>query len=265
MLKDVPRISVLMGIYNCASTLEESIESLLNQTYKDFELILCDDGSIDATYSIALKYAEQYPQIFLLQNECNRGLNYTLNRCLAYARGEYIARQDGDDLSLADRFEKELAVFDAYPEVTIVSSAMIYFDEGGDFKTGRVVRHPQPRDFVRGTPFCHAPCMVKKEAILAVGGYSDSKWLQRVEDYHLWFKLYAQGYRGYNIATPLYKMRDDSKAIKRRKFKYRINEAYVRLIGYRMLHLPFYCYISVFKPLLVGVMPQRIYRILHQH
>ena len=115
-----------MGIYNCASTLAESIESLLNQTYKDFELVLCDDGSSDETYQEAKKYADQYDNIILLRNETNRGLNYTLNRCAQVASGEYFARQDGDDLSLPERFEKEVAILAKHPEISLVSSAMIH-------------------------------------------------------------------------------------------------------------------------------------------
>lgn len=77
------KVSVIMGIYNCEQTLKESIESILNQSYQDFELIMCDDGSKDNTYEIAKQYEDKYPQkIILLKNKTNKGLNYTLNKCL---------------------------------------------------------------------------------------------------------------------------------------------------------------------------------------
>ncbi|MEO2261829.1 glycosyltransferase family 2 protein [Dorea sp. YH-dor228] len=88
-----PTISIIMGIYNCAETLPESIESILNQTFTDWELIMCDDGSNDNTYHVAEWYASVYQnKIVLLKNEKNRGLNYTLNKCLEAVKGKYIAR-----------------------------------------------------------------------------------------------------------------------------------------------------------------------------
>ena len=102
-----PLVSILMGIYNCADTLEEAIESIENQTYDNWELIMCDDGSKDNTYEIAKKYNEKNPEKFvLIKNEKNLGLNMTLNNCLKVAKGELIARMDGDDISLPERFGK---------------------------------------------------------------------------------------------------------------------------------------------------------------
>ena len=194
-----------MGIYNCASTLQEALDSLYTQTFQDFEIILCDDGSKDNTYEIALENQKQHSNIVLLRNECNMGLNKTLNNCLAVAKGEYIARMDGDDISLPTRFEKEADFLDTHSEYAIVSTPMIYFDEQGEFRRG-VVKNQMPGkyDFIKGSPFCHAPCMVRREAYLAVNGYSEDKRLLRVEDYHLWFKMYAAGYRGYILLEPLY-------------------------------------------------------------
>ncbi len=121
------------------------------------------------------------------------GLNYTLNHCLKYADTQYVARMDGDDISLPDRFMQELQFLEEHPDIAIVSTPMIYFDETGDFKTGRNGdRYPTVNDFVHGTPFCHAPCMVRREAYEAVGGYSVDPKLLRVEDYHLWFKNVCQ-------------------------------------------------------------------------
>ena len=85
-----------------------------------------------------------------------------------------------------------------------------------------------------------------------------------MEDYHLWIKLYSKGYRGYNIQEPLYKMRDDRNAINRRKYRYRINEAYVRKLAIRELSLPKYGYIYMMRPLVVGLLPEKIYEILHK-
>ena len=141
-------VSVIMGIYNCADTLPKAIDSLLAQTFTDWNLVMCDDGSRDATYEVAERYRRTYPErITLLKNEQNMGLNYTLNRCLSIADGAYIARQDGDDVSMPTRFEKEAAILDAFPDIAIVSTAMTYFDE---IVSGPIVQYaemePQLRD-----------------------------------------------------------------------------------------------------------------------
>ena len=261
-----PRISVIMGIYNCAPTLAEALDSLIAQTYQGFKVIMCDDGSKDNTVKVAQEYVDKYPGKFILiHNERNMGLNYTLNHCLEYADTEYVARMDGDDISLPTRFEKEINFLDSHPEIAIVSSPMIYFDENGDFrKGGGGGKYPDKNDFVNGTPFCHAPCMVRKEAYDAVDGYSVDPRLLRVEDYHLWFKMYAKGYRGYMLSEPLYKMRDDRNAVSRRTWRNRLNEVYVRRIGYSMLSVPWYKRFWMFRPILVGMLPGSVYNYLHK-
>lgn len=253
-----------MGIFNCAETLPDAIGSIVEQTYKNWEIILCDDGSTDDTYAVALELQSQSPEkIIVLQNEQNLGLNLTLNRCLQFADGDYIARMDGDDLSLPERLEKETAFLDANPEYAIVSCPMIYFDENGVWGTGKAVERPEPKDFIAGTPFCHAPCMVRREAFEAVGGYSIDKRTLRAEDYDLWFRMYEKGYRGYNLQEPLYKMRDDQNALRRRKLRFACHEAYVRKTGYRRLGLPRIYDIFILRPVLVALLPKPVYMLLH--
>lgn len=259
-------ISILMGIYNCASTLPEAIDSILNQTCTDWELILCDDGSSDDTYTVAEGYRRRFPdKIVLLRNEKNRGLNFTLNHCLEHAQGKYIARMDGDDISLPQRLEKELAALEADPTLSVVSCPMIYFDENGDHVSGRpVCEYPVPEMLVHGPVHCHAPCMVRSQVMKDVGGYSVSKRLLRVEDWHLWLKIYAAGGRGRNLTEPFYKMRDDLNAADRRKFRYRLNEAHVAALAVSMLKLPMRNYIFALRPILVGLLPKPVYRYLHK-
>ena len=260
------KISILMGIYNCASTLDEAIDSILAQTYENWELILCDDGSSDNTYAVAEKYQKIYPEkIVLIKNPRNMGLNYTLNHCLENATGEYIARMDGDDISLPQRLEIELAALQAEPELAVVSCAMSYFDENGEYtRAVALPEYPAPEALVRGTIHCHAPCLMRAEAIRGVGGYSVDSKLLRVEDWHLWLKIYASGGRGRNLPQVLYKMRDDRNAAGRRKFKFRRNEAYVSRLAVRMLGLPKWKYVFSLRSILLGLLPQRVYRYLHR-
>ena len=260
------KISVIMGIYNCENTLSEAIDSILAQTYTNWELIMCDDGSSDDTYKVAESYRIKHPEkIILLRNEKNMGLNYALNRCLDAATGDYIARQDGDDISLPERFARELEVLEADQRFSIVSCPMIYFDQDGDWATGTTdCEYPTPEMLVHGTVHCHAPCLLRADAIRRVGGYSVDRHLLRVEDWHLWLKLYAAGAHGRNLTIPLYKMRDDQNAASRRKFRYRLNEAYVSMLAVRTLNLAKWKYIYALRPIIVGLLPKSVYLYLHR-
>ena len=266
----VPKISIIMGIYNCEQTLREAIDSLLAQTFSDWELIMCDDGSTDNTFLIAQEYANKDSQKFiLLKNDTNMGLNYTLNRCLSVARGEYIARMDGDDVSLPERFEKQVAFLEGNPQFALVSTPMVLYDDSGDWGQTKAIEYPQKKDFCKHAPFfCHASVMIRKDVLLDVGGYTVKKQLLRVEDCHLWYKIYAQGYVGANLLEPLYKMRDDRNAIARRTFKSRMNGIYVTWVGFKMVKMPWYKYYYALKATVVeflkAIMPKWLYKMLHK-
>ena len=252
------KISVLMGIYNCADTLTDAVASIQNQTHKNWELILCDDGSTDNTYNVAKSLADKDDRIILIKNEKNLGLNVTLNNCLSKATGDFIARMDGDDDCLPNRFEKQLNFLNTHTEFDIVSSYMVLFDENGEYGFSKAPEYPTKEQVVVGSPICHAPVMMRKACMDAVGGYTVDKRMLRVEDVNLWIKLYTKGYRAYNIQEPLYRMRNDQNALNRRKYKYRINSVYVRLLGCKALKLGFKYYIKAFKPMLIGLVPAKI-------
>lgn len=254
-----------MPVFNCESTLSDAIDSILTQTYMNWKLIICDDGSTDNTYDIVKKYKVSNPdKIILIKNDKNYGLNYSLNRCLEYVDTEFVARMDGDDISLATRFEQEIDFLDDHPEYAIVSTPMIYFDEDGDYRIGKGGKEPLRCDLPKGTPFCHATCLVRSEAYKIVKGYSVSKNRMRVEDWDLWIRMYEAGYKGYVLENALYKMRDDRNAYKRRKFKYRINEAKVSASATKKMKLPGKYYIWAVRPILVGLLPKFIYDKLHR-
>lgn len=261
-----PRISVIMGLYNCASTLAEALDSLLTQTYQDFKVIMCNDGSTDITDKVAQSYVDRYPGKFILiSNERNMGLNYTLNHCLEYVDTEYCARMDGDDVSLPKRFEEEIGFLDEHQEIAIVSTPMIYFDENGEFRRGGgKVHFPTEKDFRHGSPFCHAPCMVRFTAYKAVEGYTVDKKLLGVEDYHLWFKMYAHGYRGCVLAEPYYMMRDDRNAANRRTFGRYLRVSRVMSKGFRMLKMPLYAQLYALRPIITAMLPEFIYNYFHR-
>ena len=259
------KISVLMGIYNCASTLEQSVKSIEHQTYKNWELILCDDGSSDNSYKVAQRLANENSRIILLQNDRNLGLNKTLNKCLSVASGEYIARMDGDDDCLPYRFEKQLSFLENHPEYDIVSSRMILFDENGEWGQTQQPEYPTAEEVVTGSPICHAPVMIRKYAIDAVNGYTEDPHMLRVEDVNLWIKLYTNGSRCYNFQDPLYRMRNDQNALNRRKYIYRLNSVYVRILGCKALHLSKKAYLKSFLPMIKGLVPAHIRYIIRKY
>lgn len=262
----MPRVSVLMGVYNCAGTVEKSINSIVAQTFNDWEFIICDDGSEDSTVAIIREYAEREPRIKLIQNEGNRGLSYTLNRCLRLAKGEYCARMDGDDVCDSTRLKKQVDFLNSHPEYGFVTSKMIRFDEQGVYQVPEYIKaySPDKMDFVKGSPFCHAPVMMRKTSYDAVCGYRDIPQTRGVEDYDLWFRLYAKGIQGFIFQEALYSMFDGRGAAKRRTFTRRLNEAWVRKEGYKALKIPLIYRVYIIKPIIVGLIPQWLYVLIRR-
>lgn len=267
---DKVKVSVIMGVYNCEQTIRQSIDSIMNQTFNDWEFIICDDGSKDKTCSIVEEYVCDFPEKFvLLKNDCNLGLNATLNKCLEKARGFYIARQDGDDISSKNRFQKEVDFLDTHLDYALVSSNMTLFDESGKWGEWKNPEKPTRIDFFKNSPcFCHAPCMIRRDALVNVEGYTERKRYLRCEDINLWYKLYANGYKGYNIQESLYSMRDDKSAFRRRTFKNRINIIITEFDGMQSLDchgFEYYYFLKkLIKHFILAFIPKYIYKILHK-
>lgn len=260
----MPRVSVLMGIYNCADTLEEAVNCIINQTFTDWELIMCDDCSTDNTYEVAQKTAEKDSRIIVIKNEKNLTLAPTLNKCASVARGEYLARMDGDDICDLNRFEKEVEILDGNSEYAVVSCRMNLFDCEGIY---RVVSHPDipaPKDLIKRSQFCHAGCMMRKSVFESVGGYSESADYKRVEDYDLWARMYKEGFIGFNIQEPLYSMRDDRSALSRRTLDNRRNEIRVKKNIIKWFKLPVSNYVYVLIPVIKLMMPSFVYKLAHK-
>lgn len=186
-----PKISVLMPVYNGEIYLRESINSVLNQTFTDFEFIIIDDGSTDSTWEILTTYTKQDPRIKLFKNEQNIGLTNSLNKGLNLAKGEYIARQDADDVSLPKRFEKQTELLDNSPETILVSCDIDTIDSEGRL-IGKIQRSCDPKlvpwyllfyNHVAG----HSQVMFRRKPVLDLDGYSHVN--RYSEDYELWSRL----------------------------------------------------------------------------
>lgn len=251
-----------MGIYNCEDTLAESIESILNQTYSNWELIMCDDGSTDDTYKVAQKYQKIDERIKVIKNNKNEGLAFSLNRCLEIADGDYIARHDSDDICMLNRFERQIE-FMQNNNFDIIGSNVEYFDENGCWGTHIIKSNPDKLDVFKRSMFSHPTILVKTSVMKEVNGYTVSNYTFRTEDYDLFTKIYSKGYLGYNVQEYLLKVRRSKEAYKRRKFKYRIDESKCKYIAWRRLDIDFKYIYVVFIPLIKGMIPKNIFRFYH--
>lgn len=186
---NAPKVSVVMSAHNEERYLGRAVESLLEQTFRDFEVIVIDDGSEDRTPEILASYDD--PRLHVVR-QGNQGLISSLNRGMALARGQYIARMDADDVAYPERLARQVAFLSANPEVGLLGTA---FDEiDGE---GRVIgrrRYPTEdaalrRLLIRYNPFFHSSVMIRRGPLERVGGYLETAEGVLVEDYDLWFRL----------------------------------------------------------------------------
>jgi hypothetical protein len=184
-----PLVSVLLPVYNGKPYLDAALQSILSQTYQRFEVIAIDDGSTDGSYEIIQTFADSRIHLF---RQSNQGLPAALNRAIELSKGEYLARQDQDDLALPQRFERQVAFLDAHPSHAMVGTwAEIWV---GNDDSGRRHQHPTEDHILRwellfNNPFVHSSVMLRKSAVQQVGGYCTDTNRQPPEDYELWSRL----------------------------------------------------------------------------
>lgn len=170
-------VSIIMGVYNCKNynLLRKSVESVLQQTYRDFEFIICNDGSTNDTLKELKKIAQLDSRIKIISYDKNCGLNHALNYCLAVSQGKYIARQDDDDISKPERLKKQVQFLDKNPEYVIVGTCADIFDDQGVWGEYTVPEKPQKGDFLWNSPFMHPTTMMRKAELLSGGGTEKPK------------------------------------------------------------------------------------------
>jgi hypothetical protein len=213
---DEPPISVVMAVYNSAQTAPESIESILQQTFVDFEFIIVDDGSTDATGEILRDYAALDNRIRLYTQE-KSGLIASLNRHCRLAKGRYIARMDADDISLPDRFEKQFRFLEAHPEIGVLGTRI---QDIGSSKDSQGVLWPVPSDpdvvgwfLLFGNCIAHPSVMMRREVLERVGYYRPDAL--HIEDYDLWVRA-SEISRIANIAEVLVQYRLSEESVSKR-------------------------------------------------
>lgn len=261
----MPEISVLMGTYNEKNRthVAQAIDSILGQTFTDFELIICDDGSEEEFYEWLRQYCRKDPRIRLLRSTKNHGLAAVLNKCFRCSSGRYVARMDADDISKKDRLLEQAAFLREHKEYALAGCDAEIIGDEGVWGIRRMERIPQKTSFLRTSPFIHPSVMLRREVIEQMHGYRVLPRTLRVEDYDFFMRLYAAGYQGYNLTETLFQYREDQRAYGKRKYRYRVNECWVRYQGFRALGILKGNLRYVLKPLAAGLVPGSVMRWLH--
>ncbi|MEW6536277.1 MAG: glycosyltransferase [Candidatus Auribacterota bacterium] len=211
-----PRVSVIMPVYNAEKYLHYAIESILNQTFTDFELLILNDGSKDSTASIIESFCKKDNRIKTM-NRPNKGLTISLIELIKHAKGIYLARHDADDTSHPQRFEKQISFLDTHPDISLVGSFASKIDPQGN-PTGKLGFASSPgqisRLYARHNLFVHGSIMMRKEAYLEAGGYRPAFLF--AQDYDLTSRLVFHG-KGANIPEPLYNLREHEGTLSQNK------------------------------------------------
>ncbi|MFC1862380.1 glycosyltransferase [Thermodesulfobacteriota bacterium] len=184
----IPKVTVLMPVYNGENYLGEAINSILNQSFREFEFLIIDDGSTDETNNIIASFKDR--RIRIIENNGNIGLIASLNKGIDLAKGEFIARMDADDISLPDRLEKQIDFMNNHTDVGVLGTGFQIIDSNG-IKYGLPLSFPTNHDFLQWSmyfysPIVHPSVMMNKVIIREIGGYSSL--YVHAEDYDLWIR-----------------------------------------------------------------------------
>jgi glycosyltransferase involved in cell wall biosynthesis len=184
----MPKVSVVMPAYNAEKYISEAIESILNQTFTDFEFIIINDGSTDKTKEIINSYTDY--RIHYLENESNLGIVATLNKGLEYASGEYIARMDADDISLSNRFEKQVSIMDTDSTIGALGTGTRIFGQNVETRETHSTLNSDKlkAELMFSTCMCHPSVMIRK-SVLDENNFHYKEEFKGAEDYELWWQI----------------------------------------------------------------------------
>ena len=188
----MPTVSVLMPVYNAQLYLVEAIDSILSQSYSDWELVIVNDGSTDDSESIIARYKAD-PRIKYYDNSTNLGLIATLNKGIDLCRGRYIARMDADDISMPERLQQQFGFLEAHSDYIMCGANAIVIDNNGE-KTGQIRNLTEDKylqiNLLFSDPFIHPTMMIRRSSFM--GNRYDIRY-KHVEDYELWCRLAKVG------------------------------------------------------------------------
>jgi len=257
-IKSIDQVSILMAVYNQKATIIRAINSIINQTYSNWEMVIIDDHSTDGTYALLVEVAQSDQRIKVYRNEKNIGLAKSLNFGATKISNQLIARMDGDDISKSTRIEKQIAFMLENPSIDVVGTGAELIDDNGEFINLSLLpeSHEDLKDIiVKKSVFFHPSVMIRKSFFDITGGYSEN--LIRGQDYELWIKGLYRGAKYHNLQEPLIEYRTSSKNKSINKVFY---EFYAR--GYATIKFGYYrgiiyAFVDLIKNILVHY---RLYR-----
>ena len=256
------QISVVMPVYNGEKAVAKAVESILNQTLKDFELIIVDNKSTDNSVRIIKSLNDS--RIKLIQNERNFGIATSLNIGIKHSKGQYIARMDADDISYPDRLEEQISFLGKNPGISVLGTyASLFNEKGRIWENLRPPVVPTLKDWLWGSKVIHASVMMKKQDVQDVGGYDPKTY--RVEDYDLWLRMIIKGYVIRTLPKVLYGVHWDLSNYYRKNLKSLVSETKYKLMRFRDLGVPLYKYPLAFKPILPILVPKSLYFLFHSY
>ncbi|MBZ2167692.1 glycosyltransferase family 2 protein [Marinobacter sp. F4216] len=203
--RDMPLVSVVMSVYNGEEFLRYSIESIINQSFEDFEFIIVNDGSSDRSGEIIESYRDS--RILYIKNESNKGLIESLNKGIGFSRGKYIARQDADDIALKNRLQKQVGYLENNADVWVLGCGLEMIDGEGKFISNWI--HPTGCNVVRwnllfNNCVAHSSSVFRRDVVEKIGVYD--KQYRYAEDYELWSRV-SRSHQVENLPEPLQKYR----------------------------------------------------------
>jgi len=210
----MPRISVILPVYNCEKYINETIQSVINQTFENFELLIIDDCSTDSTVAIIKSFNDH--RIQLIQKEKNTGYTNSLNYAISIAKGEYVARMDGDDICLPKRFEKQVTFLDQNPNVILCGTSIQIIGKN------KILHYPSIHDEIMvklcfGNSFFH-PSVMGRLNIFKENPY-DTRF-EPAEDYDLWTRLVFKGkLANLNEVLLMYRVHDQQISVVKNKYQ----------------------------------------------
>lgn len=233
----MPKVSVLMPAYNAEKYIAESIESILNQTFQDFELIIIDDCSSDNTWNIMQEYAKKDDRINIFKNEKNLGIGGNRNRLINLARGKYIVWQDNDDISLPERVEKQYTYMEENIGVGILGGYLQLFNEKENLSVRKYATDDGSlrKTIFRYSPVAQPATMIRRSCFDEVGGYDFANPL--IEDIDMSFRIGSK-YKFANLPEIIIKYRQNENSVTFTRLKtmelntLKIRKKYVKNFGY---------------------------------
>lgn len=255
-MKTTPSITVVMSVYNGLPYLSEAIESILLQSYTDFEFIIIDDLSTDGSSEILKKYAKKDTRIELIKNTTRLGLGANLKHGVQIAQGQWIARMDADDISMPNRLAKQLEYVTANPQTDILGSYALDIDATGNtIGTRRCpTSHESIVKYIWSCPIIHPTAFMRKTSLLRAGSYGNEK---RRQDYALWFRCAANGLNFANLPEPLLKYRFTGDYFHRNNLSALLTQVKIGWKGCWQVKASPIAYIGVTIPLIKGLLPKR--------